>query len=140
MCSRRPQAVKFTYPNKYLKIQGLYESCRPCGAQPVDNAGDDFAPRKPGRGTLRGHGEGGRPPFPVVYPRRPRRWTSFCSAGVLTSAWSFYIYLGDGSSTGNHPGATAPPLLIQEGSSKKLPSSDEEGRRPGRRGDAEPER
>jgi len=32
----------------------------------------------------------------------------------------------------NHPGAKAPPLLNQEGSASKLPSSDEEGQRPWR--------
>ena len=35
-------------------------------------------------------------------------------------------------SNNNHPGARAPPLLNQEGSSSVLPSSDEEGRRPWR--------
>jgi hypothetical protein len=53
--------------------------------------------------------------------------------------WSLYIWLRRSSRTGNHPGATAPPLLIQEGSSYKLPSSDEEGWRPGRRSGAEQE-
>jgi len=38
-----------------------------------------------------------------------------------------------------HPGASAPPLLNQEGSAYKLPSSDEEGPRPWRGGGAEPE-
>ena len=40
---------------------------------------------------------------------------------------------------GNHPGAIAPPLLIQEGSSGRLPSSDEEGRRARGGGGAEQE-
>ena len=47
----------------------------------------------------------------IVYPRN--RFLSPQGAG------SFYIYPADGSCTGNHPGATAPPLLIQEGSSGK---------------------
>ena len=40
---------------------------------------------------------------------------------------------------GNHPGAIAPPLLIQDGSSGRLPSSDEEGRRARGGGGAEQE-
>ena len=34
----------------------------------------------------------------------------------LGKGWSFYIHVGSGVGDGNHPGATAPPLLIQEGS------------------------
>ena len=52
---------------------------------------------------------------------------------------SLYIFFRHDLHAGNHPGATAPPLLIQEGSSYKLPSSDEEGWRPGRRGGVEQE-
>jgi hypothetical protein len=50
--------------------------------------------------------------------------------------WTFYIST---TRIDNHPGACAPPLLNQEGSPYKLPSSDEEGRRLWRRGGAEPE-
>ena len=53
--------------------------------------------------------------------------------------WSFYIYLRCELRAGNHPGAIAPPLLIQEGSSGRLPSSDEEGRRASGGGGAEQE-
>jgi hypothetical protein len=50
-----------------------------------------------------------------------------------------YIYQRYELRAGNHPGAFAPPLLIQEGSSARLPSSDEEGRRASGGGGAEQE-
>jgi O-antigen/teichoic acid export membrane protein len=59
------------------------------------------------------------------------------SAGLKPSGWSFHIYVGGEPPAENHPGASAPLLLIQEGNCGGLPSSDEEGRRVSGGGGAE---
>jgi len=40
-------------------------------------------------------------------------------AALAAGAWSFYIFFRGDLRAANHPGAIAPPLLIQEGSSGK---------------------